>query len=363
MMEATEKYAPAVPTPDLLVNMPGASLTEEEMLSQDVVTIPGENFAGKSVYVGRGIEMPETAPSISPAVPLAGSIAGSVPGSIPGVVIAGETEEQRRIRQRLAELEEQYERLREQERARAGFISMVVHDIRSPLTVVMGALDLLNEDLQAGKPLNYTYYKHLFSESLNNCGEISRLIEDMLELSRMRERRLPLQFELTGCETIIEQATSMAAGVARQAGVQVNSQTHGEMPRVFVDRRQIHRALMNLINNAVKFTPRGGEVTVSARMLEERRRDAAYDYVLLGVTDTGEGMTAEETPYVFDPYFQAPNGRRKTGTGLGLTIVKRIAVAHGGNVSVRSAPGQGSTFTLMIPVRDSAPDEVMEVLE
>jgi signal transduction histidine kinase len=125
----------------------------------------------------------------------------------------------------------------------------------------------------------------------------------------------------------------------------------------------MHRALMNLVGNAIKFTPRGGQVTIRARFLEERRRDAVCDYILLSVIDTGEGLGPEEAPYVFDAYWQASNGKRKVGTGLGLAIVKRIAVAHGGNVSVRSQPGRGSTFTIMIPIRDSAPTQIVELTE
>lgn len=264
------------------------------------------------------------------------------------------------LRRRVGELEEIADRLREQDRAKAGFISMVVHDIRSPLTVIMGTLDLLNEDLIDGRPLDYQHYQYLFRESLRNCQEIDRLIEDMLELSRLRENRLRLNFEPTTCLDLIDQALAVAAGAARQAGITLGSEIQPLLPLVFVDRKQMHRALMNLVNNAIKFTPRGGQVTLRARILEERRSDAPCDYVLLSVTDTGEGLSPEESPYIFDAYWQAPNGKRKAGTGLGLAIVKRIAVGHGGNASVRSTPGKGSTFTIMIPIRDTAPEQMIE---
>jgi len=267
------------------------------------------------------------------------------------------------VLKRLSELEETNDRLREQDRAKAGFISMVVHDIRSPLTVIMGTLDLLNEDLREGRPLDQQHYQHLFRESLNNCQEIARLVEDMLELSRMRENRLRLEFVLTDCEALAIQALEIAAGAARQAGVSLQLEVQPHLPRVYVDCKQMHRALMNLVNNAIKFTPRGGQVSIRARILEERRHDAPCDYVLLSVADTGEGLSLEESPYIFDAYWQASNGKRKTGTGLGLAIVKRIAVAHGGNVSVRSTPGKGSTFTIMIPVRDHTPEVAIELAD
>jgi signal transduction histidine kinase len=222
---------------------------------------------------------------------------------------------------------------------------------------------LLREDVVEGRQINYQHYQRLFDESLNNCQEIARLIEDMLALSQMQARRLPLNFEPAVVAELIEEARCIAAGAARQAGVELSQEIQPDLPIVFVDRKQMHRALMNLVNNAIKFTPRGGQVSIRARILEERRRDSPCDYILLSVVDTGEGLSPEESPYVFDAYWQASNGKRKAGTGLGLAIVKRIAVAHGGNVSVRSQLGKGSAFTIMIPVRESAPAQTVELAE
>ncbi len=333
----------------------GQGLSPEAVTGQVLVNSPAPVPAGNSRDAAAGIEI------ITDRRAAAARLNQSTP-----MISAGReslTTEYTAALQRLAELEELTEKLREQDRAKAGFISMVVHDIRSPLTVIMGTLDLLHEDLLAGRLVDEKHYQRLFTDSLYNCQEINRLIEDMLELSRMREHRLPLNFERTACPGLIEQALAVASGAARQADVTLASEIQPLLPPVFVDRKQLHRALMNLVNNAIKFTPRGGHVTIRARILEERRRDAPCDYVLLSVIDTGEGLSPVEAPYVFDAYWQAPNGRRKTGTGLGLAIVKRIAVAHGGNASVRSTPGKGSTFTIMIPVRDSAPDQVIELAE
>jgi signal transduction histidine kinase len=266
-------------------------------------------------------------------------------------------------RARLAELEEANEKLRELDQVKAGFISMVVHDIRSPLTVILGTIDLLQEEVAQGRQLDYENYRLLFGESLRNCQEIARLIDDMLALSQMRERRLTLSFEPTRISQVVEEAMQVASGAARQAAITLSQEIEPNLPLVYIDRKQMHRALMNLVGNAIKFTPRGGQVTIRARFLEERRRDAVCDYILLSVIDTGEGLGPEEAPYVFDAYWQASNGKRKVGTGLGLAIVKRIAVAHGGNVSVRSQPGRGSTFTIMIPIRDSAPTQIVELTE
>jgi signal transduction histidine kinase len=272
----------------------------------------------------------------------------------------------RQAQERIAELETANEELRAENRQRASFINAVVHDIRSPLTVILGTLDLLSLEVEEGRALDHEHYGRLLNDSLRSCQEVTHLVNDMLSLAEMQKHRLQaLDFERTPIESVVERAMEVAGGAARQVGVALDSFVQPGLPQLFIDRKQMHRAVMNLISNALKFTPRGGEVKVAARMLneKEKRRDALYDYVLLSVIDTGEGLSPDETPYIFDPYWQAANGKRKVGTGLGLSIVKRIAVAHGGNVSVRSTPGRGSNFTIMIPVLDAPPANAVRLEE
>ncbi len=265
------------------------------------------------------------------------------------------------LQKRLLELEGLVEELREEGQLKANFINAVVHDIRSPLTVMLGVLDLVNEDLAAARPLEETYYQPLLKDALRSCQEVAELLNDMLDLSKMtRQKLLALDSEPMPVTEVIESVMRVAEGVARQARVKLSCKIQANLPQVHLDRKQMHRALMNLVTNAIKFTPADGSVTIRASFLNEKRRDAMCDYVLLAVNDTGEGLSPVESPYVFDAYWQAQNGKRKAGTGLGLAIVKRIAVAHGGNVSVRSQLGKGSTFTIMIPVLEAAQAAVME---
>ena len=263
------------------------------------------------------------------------------------------------LQKRLLELEGLVEELRAEGQLKASFINAVVHDIRSPLTVMLGVLDLMNEDLQAARPLDESYYQPLLEDALRSCQEVAELLNDMLDLSKMtKQKLLALNCEEMPITDVVESVLQVATGVARQAGVNLSCKIQPHLPNVYLDRKQMHRALMNLVTNAIKFTPADGSVTISASFLDEKRRDALCDYVLLSVTDTGEGLSPTESPYVFDAYWQAQNGKRKAGSGLGLAIVKRIAVAHGGNVSVRSQLGKGSTFTIMIPVREAMQEEV-----
>ncbi|HEX4950949.1 MAG TPA: HAMP domain-containing sensor histidine kinase [Blastocatellia bacterium] len=260
------------------------------------------------------------------------------------------------LQKRLLELEAMVEELRAEGQLKANFISAVVHDIRSPLTVMLGVLDMMNEDLAAARPLEESYYQPLLKDALRSCQEVAELLNDMLDLSKMtRQRLLTSDFTKMSVMEVVESVMQVAGGAARQADVKLSCKIQANLPHVYLDRKQMHRALMNLVTNAIKFTPPHGSVTIRASFLNEKRRDAMCDYVLLSVIDTGEGLAPTESPYVFDAYWQAQNGKRKTGSGLGLAIVKRIAVAHGGNVSVRSQLGKGSTFTIMIPVLDEPP--------
>ena len=259
------------------------------------------------------------------------------------------------LQKRLLELEGIVEELREEGQLKANFINAVVHDIRSPLTVMLGVLDLMNQDLATARPLEETYYQPLLRDALRSCQEVAELLNDMLDLSKMtKQKLLALDSEPMPVSEVIESVMRVAEGVARQAHVKLSCKLQAHLPDVHLDRKQMHRALMNLVTNAIKFTPANGSVTIRASFLNEKRRDAMCDYVLLAVNDTGEGLSPTESPYVFDAYWQAQNGKRKAGTGLGLAIVKRIAVAHGGNVSVRSQLSKGSTFTIMIPVLEAA---------
>lgn len=258
------------------------------------------------------------------------------------------------FRHNLVELQQKFEELREENQLKANFVNAVVHDIKSPLTVILGVLDMIHQDLNSERKIDNQYYQQLFSDAIQSCQEITNLINDMLDLSKMNKETLQeLNLEPCSVSDVLDAAMAVARGFARQARVQLVSSVQNDLPDILVDRKQIHRAIMNLVSNAVKFTPPGGTVELRAGFLNEKRSDALCDYVLISVSDTGEGLSPSESPYVFDAYWQAENGKRKCGTGLGLAIVKRIAVAHGGNVSVRSQLQKGSTFTIMIPVNGS----------
>ena len=119
------------------------------------------------------------------------------------------------------------------------------------------------------------------------------------------------------------------------------------LPKALLDRKLLHRAVSNLLQNAANYTPNGGEITMKA----EPVREAGGDFIVISVVDSGKGIPAEEREVVFEKYYRSPRTAGIKGTGLGLAIVKAVAEAHGGRVELTSEPGTGSNFRLFLPVR------------
>jgi signal transduction histidine kinase len=136
----------------------------------------------------------------------------------------------------------------------------------------------------------------------------------------------------------------------RRKSIKFSYGCEDHLPTIIGDAGKLHRALSNLMSNAVKFTPDGGQIWLEARLMEGTQVDAGVPYVVFSVVDSGEGIPAQDLPYIFDAYYQAAGRNKDLGTGLGLAIVKRIAAAHGGNVAVRSQVGVGTAFSMMLPL-------------
>jgi PAS domain S-box-containing protein len=235
-----------------------------------------------------------------------------------------------------------YDAARRATRARDDMLGVVSHDLRNPIhTVFMSAaflLDLLPPD---GRKVERTQ----LSIIRRAAERANRLIQDLLDITHIESGRLSLAREEHSATSVAHEALEQAAMLAAERGIDL---ARGEMDRgtrVFADRDRVVQALGNLIGNALKFTPEGGRVTVSVRGEGER--------VCIAVADTGAGIAPEQVPHLFDRFWQA-NRKDRRGVGLGLSIVKGIADAHGGEVRVDTAEGAGTTFTLVLP---SAPPD------
>jgi signal transduction histidine kinase len=240
-----------------------------------------------------------------------------------------------------------YHEAQQATRARDDMLGVVSHDLRNPIhSIYMGGsflLDLLPPQMELERT-QATVIKRAAQRA-------NRLIQDLLDITHIESGRLSLDVRAHAVAGVVDEAIEQARMAAADAGIDLRRGEVDAAGTVYADRDRLLQALGNLIGNALKFTPRGGRVTVSARV-------AADDGVRFAVADTGPGVPADQMPHLFDRYWQA-NRRDRRGVGLGLSIVKGIAEAHGGRVDVDTTPGAGSTFTLVLPKGRLADREVV----
>jgi two-component system, OmpR family, phosphate regulon sensor histidine kinase PhoR len=170
---------------------------------------------------------------------------------------------------------------------------------------------------------------------------LSQLVEEMLELSRIESGVVPFHFERVYAEELCQEAVRRLAVQAEREGITLGWRVDEEMRPLQADRERLLRALINLVHNAIKYTPSGGTVDVYAR-------DRAGTAVL-GVRDSGAGIPRDEVDRIFERFYKVDRARSSKGTGLGLAIVKHTAQAHHGAVEVESTPGHGSDFRMLLP--------------
>ena len=268
------------------------------------------------------------------------------------------------LRRRLAELEEGFARsnqevfemndalvqvnarLSELDRMKDTFLSMITHELRTPMTAMMG----LAENLEAGVygSLNQTQTETLH-KIIESGGRLRQLVNDLLDLSKMESGMMRLQREPLDPRSLVEAVIYQLESLGEAGGVKFVNRVGYDLPEVDCDGQRVEQVLTNLISNALKFTPSGGTVIVTAATQNA--------FVVFTVTDTGCGIPPESQAHIFDKFIQLHPNRddRTKGTGLGLTIVRHLVELHGGSVSVESEVGQGSRFSFSLPI-DQVPE-------
>jgi two-component system, OmpR family, sensor kinase len=224
------------------------------------------------------------------------------------------------------------------------FTADASHELKTPLTVVRAGVEraITRPDLpqETLAPLE---------ETLQEVNRMTELLEALLTLARADEGRAELHREPVDLRTIVEDARETGELLAEPAGVAIEVHTPSEPVVLALDRSRVRQLVLNLLENAVKYTPRGGNVVVQLTSSDGR--------VLLTVADTGIGIAPGDVPHVFDRFWRADSARTRTGerpgAGLGLAICKWIAEAHGGTIDVQSRPGRGTTFTVGFPHGDA----------
>ena len=232
---------------------------------------------------------------------------------------------------------ETVEELRRLSALRADFVSLVSHELRSPMAAVIGAARTLQQRWRELSPEQRASFLALISDE---TARLATLIGDVLDTSRIEAGTFTYSFtDVDLADLVRETVAAMALG---QDEVSVVAQAPDTAPAVRADRERLKQVLMNLVENAVKYSPAGGEVDVRAW--------AENGLVLVAVEDQGPGIPREQQGLIFEKFGRTNVGGGKPGSGLGLFIARSIAEAHGGSLKVRSAPGQGSTFTLVLPL-------------
>jgi two-component system, sensor histidine kinase and response regulator len=240
----------------------------------------------------------------------------------------------------------------ELERLKADFMAMLVHDMRNPILIVKSFLELLLED-EGIKAISEDL-RTVAGSALNSSQKMLDLINDILDLSKYESGNVPLERKSGRIVDVVNGVLQQMTIQCRQKNIVVHQTVTSDMPPVYIDSAKMEQALMNVLSNALKFTPPEGSITIAAKSLEGPVVDEKHPAKMIRLTiqDTGVGIPHEELPHVFDRYKQLSTaGRiRQKGTGLGLAICKLIIEAHGGKIKVSSVVGAGTTVEMLIPV-------------
>jgi two-component system phosphate regulon sensor histidine kinase PhoR len=244
--------------------------------------------------------------------------------------------------------------LKAYETARADFIANLTHELRTPLSALCGYAETLLSGVD-----DESTRRRFLSIIERQSRRLARLIEDLITLSDLERGFTPLKIEPLDCGRVVSEAVELMRETAARRGVTLKSTCADTLPVVPADHDRIHQVLINLIDNAVKYTPRGGSVSVEVRQSALREGTRA-DGVALVVSDTGEGIPAADIPRLTERFYRVDRARSRElgGTGLGLAIVKHIVQLHHGLLKIESRLREGTTVTVWLPgAEDATPAE------
>ncbi|MBU5638593.1 PAS domain-containing sensor histidine kinase [Geomonas sp. Red69] len=228
---------------------------------------------------------------------------------------------------------------KKEKRQREEFVAMMTHDLKSPLTVIMGYMQALMGEM----PSKMDPSLHLFVKEMDKSAvKMLSMIDDVLDAYRLEAGLLQIDRQPCDARALLEGCCRDGEQEAAVHGSYFLSDICDGIPTLDLDEKQITRVFANLIGNAVKFTPRRGTISVTGTIED--------DCLLVRVSDTGIGIPEGELPRIFNKYFRASGAQGFKGTGLGLTISKAIVEAHGGSIRVESSAGKGSCFSVLLPL-------------
>ncbi|HYM49488.1 MAG TPA: ATP-binding protein [Candidatus Limnocylindrales bacterium] len=244
----------------------------------------------------------------------------------------------------LRELEAANAQIAEVSRLKSEFLANMSHELRTPLNAILGFSELLRDDL-AGK-ITEKQRKDCLDNIHNSGKHLLSLINDVLDLTKIEAGRMDLVYEEFGVESALREVLNVVNSLAMKKEIDITSTVEPRDLVLIADKNKFKQVLYNLLSNAIKFTPQGGGVQVSADRLGE-------DRMQIRVKDSGIGIPAEQQHKIFGAFYQvqSANNREYPGTGLGLALTRRLLELHGGSIEFQSAPGQGTTFTAVLPLK------------
>jgi signal transduction histidine kinase len=303
--------------------------------------------------------MPEYIPHIPPFPTLLGFFAVALVSWLAARTLEGALHELRainreldqRVEQRTEELretnrqlEEANEHLRELDRLKSHFVSMVSHELRTPLTSVQGYAEMLQAEIYGTVSKEQT---QALDRILVNTRQLISIVNDLLDQARIEAGLLALHPAPFAPDDLAANVQSTMAPIAEAQGLTLTTNVDEALPeKVIGDQQRLHQILVNLINNAIKFTPQGG---VNVRLYASNDDHAWH----MEVADTGSGIPEDAIEYIFEPFRQVDGSATRThkGVGLGLSIVQQLVELMEGEIQVESEIGQGSTFIIELPLK------------
>jgi signal transduction histidine kinase len=225
--------------------------------------------------------------------------------------------------------------------AKSQFLATMSHELRTPLNAIIGFSEMISGELFG--PHRDPRYKEFATDVVDSGRLLLNLINDVLDLSKIDAGRLEVRDDEVDAAAVVRGTLRMIAPQAETAGVVLGEEIAAALPRLRADQRRVRQILLNLLSNAVKFTPQGGRVRAEVFCAEQG--------LAIAIADSGIGMAAEDIPRALERFGQIDSSlsRKYEGTGLGLPLAKRLMEIHGGTLEIESAPGAGTTVTVMFP--------------
>jgi len=244
---------------------------------------------------------------------------------------------QKEIAAKKTELEAANKKLQQLDKIKSDFVLNVAHEFRTPLTIIKGNIDLVNK---GGLGSVAPSQKEMLEGAINIVNRLARLVNDLLDISKIESGKMELKKEAVDINKTIEENLVIFDKIIKDKKQKIEKSLAGDLPKISADRDKATQVFVNLLSNAIKYTPESGTIIIKTVNLETE--------IMVEISDTGEGMAQEDMDKIFDKFTRV-TAEKKEGTGLGLPIAKDIVSLHKGRIWVKSELGKGSQFYFTLP--------------